>query len=182
MTANEHSHKKLTTVELTQTRKVLVQYARCNGCNAHTASDVVQSALAAIINRPEEQHTLAYLYEVLRNKIYDIFRRRKREKAFPTDKLSIVDNRDARTLLDKLIAQSEAAAFVNALMTRLNDREQRLFQLIYFQERHREEVCEIMGLSCGQYGNSMRQIRKKAMLTAVELGIESSPAKEEQSE
>jgi len=174
---NQQRRTAWTDDELKRMRRVLVMHAKYNGCGA-SASDIAQSALCATLGRPESQHTFAYLYTVLKNKIADRFRRRGREQVFPTHEMPIVDNRDGRSMLDKLIAKSENAALIDAMIQKLNEREWAIFWLRYFQDVPRAEICNILKITEGQYGNSIRQLHRKAELSAIELGIVTATEKD----
>ena len=182
MTTDKQTYPILNEEGLEQGREFLVRYAKHHGLQENSASDAVQSAFCATLRQPKRAHTLAYLLGALKNKIKDHFRRSKRTKVFPLDEMPLVDHRTEQTLLDKLIAQSEVAAFLNTLSSRVNEREWDLFLLRYFQNAPRAEICEILRISSGQYGNAIRQLNKKAEMVAVELGIVTPKEKEEKNE
>lgn len=163
--------KPVSKEELCNARPILIITARQRGVGEVSASDVAQSALAATLDGPEEQYTFAYLFRMLRNKIIDRFRRRQKMVAGMLDVERIIDGRDGTSPLEKLIAQSERADFFYTLREKLTPRQWHVFVLRYFYGHSGPEVCEILDIKDGAYRRALEDLKKKAKLIAMQLGI-----------
>jgi RNA polymerase sigma-70 factor (ECF subfamily) len=143
----------------------LLRYACSLGADLDTARDAVQDAFLQLWHCGEgnfPQQTRAWLYTVTRNRITDLFRRKRRWQAMhPADLSGTPPDSPLETLLGK-----DREDQLHSLIAQLSPREQELIKFKYASGLSYQEISRITGLSVSNVGvilfNALKKMRQDA--------------------
>ena len=161
----------------------LLRYAFGLVGRREVAEDLVQDAFLRLHQHWEEvEHPRAWLFRCVRNRSYNYNRDNKRETLTdPTTQESVGDQTDAGTsqaggrgqeASDAVLAKMEAAGTLHLLMGELEERDQRLLRLKYFEGQKYEQISKATGMSVGNVGYRLHHILRELAESLRRSGVE----------
>ena len=128
------------------------------------------------------QQPRAWLFRCVRNRSYNYNRDTKRETLTdPTlqegigDKEGTGSSRAGRVgaeASDEVLAKMEAAGTLHLLMAELNERDQQLLRLKYFEGQKYDQISEATGMSVGNVGYRLHHILRELADSLRRSGVE----------
>jgi len=142
------------------------------GCRA-IAEEIVQEAFLQLHEHwSDVRNPVAWLYRSVRNRSYNHHRDNKREILTDEDTQPEEEPNDTP---EDLLHRMEAAGFLRLLLAELEEADQQLIQLKYYEDLKYREISERTGISIGNVGYRLHHVLKQLAEKLRHLGIESAP-------
>lgn len=146
------------------------------------AEDLVQDAFLRLHQHWEEvREPRAWLFRCVRNRAYNHLRDHKRETltdpASPTTPDSFGNPSQAKVDMgreapDDVLGKMEASGLVHMLLAELDERDQDLIKLKYFEGLKYNQISERTGMSVGNVGYRLHHILKSLAESLRRVGVE----------
>ena len=161
----------------------LLRYAFGLVGRREVAEDLVQDAFMRLHqNWDDVEQPRAWLFRCVRNRSYNYNRDHKREALTdPTTQEGLGDKGEAgpsrpgrmgQEASDEVLAKMEAAGILHVLMGELDERDQQLVRLRYFEEQKYDQISEAMGMSVGNVGYRLHHVLRELADSLRRSGVE----------
>lgn len=162
----------------------LFAYARKRVQSEDDILDLIQDTLADYLSHPENfrnaSSELSYLTGILRNKIFELYRRQGREVTPGNDALGAILDETASALLqlnpteaiDRQLTGDDVARRIQHCVRQLKPPYFQAFVLREIEELKTDEICKIMGVTITNLNVILYRARKQLQLMLKKEGIE----------
>jgi len=140
------------------------------------ASEVLQDSYVKILENQRgfigKSEFKTWAFAIIRNTAVDVFRRRKKETMFIQIDNTLHDT-GYETGTEKEVDRQLMAEFFNHVLDKLSDRQQQLFQLVFYHDLSLNEAAQVLRLSPGAVRKYYDRAKKTLADWFQKRGIES---------
>ena len=153
-----------------QEESALLRYAYSLVGRREVAEEIVQEVFLQLHARWKEVDApRAWLFRAVRNRAFNFLRDNRRETNDVNDASTAVAETDCP---EQLVQRTEMLAAIRGMVAELDEADQQLVKLKYFEDLKYREISERTGLSVGNVGYRLHHILKELASKLRPLGID----------